>query len=267
MENPSSVRAKKSLGQHFLNHESIAKNIVDAGSVTEGDVVLEIGPGMGMLTKILLGRGATVIAVEKDTESIEYLHTYFAEAISSKKLHVVAKDVREVEPENLGIEGSYKVIANIPYYITGELFRQTLGYKNQPESVVFLVQKEVAERIAREKKESLLSLSIKVFGDPTYVQTVKAGSFTPPPKVDSAIISITNISRDRLNGVSEEVFFEILHTAFGEKRKQVGSTLKKLVGEEGVSKLAIDPSRRPETISYKEWVDIAQTLTPFMHTT
>lgn len=270
MENQSSVSAKKHLGQHFLKHESIARDIVAAGNVVSGDVVLEIGPGMGMLTRALLDVGAHVIAVEKDEESITYLHEHFFEAISAGTLRIEAQDVRRVTPESLGITGKYKVIANIPYYITGELFRQMLAYERQPETVVFLVQKEVAERIARSTKESLLSLSIKLFGDPRYVKTVKAGSFSPPPKVDSAILAIYNISRERLNGVSEEVLFKVLHGTFGEKRKQIGGTLKKMFPGVDLNavfaELSLAPSTRPEDISYETWVRLSKKLGVFMHT-
>lgn len=215
---------KKSLGQHFLNSDYVPKQMCDAGSVAAGDVVLEIGPGTGILTHEILGRGAQVIAVEADERAIASLSETFPEEIAGGQLVVHHMDARQLDFETLGLrDHQFKIIANIPYYISGLLFRQCLESGVQPTDLVFLVQKEVAERIARNKKESILSMSVKIFGEPTYICTVKRGHFTPPPAVDSAVVSIGNINRDHFseNNIEMKDFFELLHLAFGQKRKQL----------------------------------------------
>ena len=218
---------KKSLGQNFLNNQHVPLHMVQAGDVKEGDIVLEIGPGTGALTKVLLSHGAKVLAIEADPRAIEVLQNTFETEIMAQKLTIIHDDVREIDFEALGLRPrAYKVIANIPYYLSGMLFRTFLETDTQPNTLVFLVQREVAQRIARDKKESLLSLSVKVFGDPKYVKTVGKGNFTPQPKVDSAIVSISNISKDRLKGIPQAFFFEVLHEAFKSKRKQLICNLK-----------------------------------------
>lgn len=202
---------KKSLGQHFLNNARVPELMADAGNVKGGDIVLEIGPGTGALTRELLKRGASVIAFEADIRAVESLKETFSAEIMAQNtrpdlvqrgLTVVHGDVREIDLKALGLRPSaFKIVANIPYYLSGMLFRLFLESDIQPTDLVFLVQREVAERIARDKKESLLSLSIKVFGEPKYVKTIGKGNFTPPPKIDSAIIAITNISKKRLDAM------------------------------------------------------------------
>lgn len=247
------VRAKKHLGQHFLTAPSVASDMVAAGEVTEKDTVIEIGPGTGMLTKELLATGAHVIAIEKDKECIPKLQESFQKYIENCQFELIFGDIREFKVPNT----PYKLIANIPYYITGEIIRTFLEKDQKPQNMVLLVQKEVAERIARSEKESLLSLSVKAFGTPKYVKTVKAGSFHPKPKVDSAILSISNISGSFFDIITEEDFFTVLHQAFSQKRKQVGGTLKNMIP---IEKLSIDPKTRPEDISLFEWKEIVRLM-------
>jgi 16S rRNA (adenine1518-N6/adenine1519-N6)-dimethyltransferase len=186
---------KKSLGQHFLKTASYVRAIADAGDVAKGDVVLEIGPGEGVLTKELLARGARVIAVEKDHRLIPILEVTFAQEIKGKRLTLIEDDALRFDISNHALKNkSYKLVANIPYYITGALFKKFLSSENQPSTLVFLVQKEVGERIAKSKKESILSLSVKAYGHVKYVKTVPRGAFSPPPEVDSAILSVSEIS-------------------------------------------------------------------------
>lgn len=247
------IHAKKSLGQHFLTSVDIARSVVDAGKVTEDDTVLEIGPGKGMLTKELLATGAHVIVIEKDTECIPFLHKEFNTYIKEGQLEVIEGDVRQYEPPKT----PYKLVANIPYYITGEIIRTFLEREHKPTTISLLVQKEVADRIARSQKESLLSLSVKAFGTPKYIKTVKAGSFFPKPAVDSAILAIYGISGEFFEDIDEQVFFEVLHKAFGEKRKQVGKTLGEIIPKEN---LPIEPAMRPEDISLSEWKEIVSLI-------
>jgi len=224
-----SIKAKKSLGQHFLTNPKIPEIMAETVDVSDNDVVLEIGPGTGILTKELLKRGARVIAVEADIRAVEVLLKMFKDEIAGGNLTLKHADIREINLSDLGLkEHKYKLIANIPYYISGMLFRMFLSSNFQPSSLVFLVQKEVAERIVRSKKESLLSLGIKAYGNPKYIKTVKKGNFKPSPKVDSAVIEISNISHERFKKVPEDFFFEVLRVGFSAKRKQLLGNLSKL---------------------------------------
>ena len=219
---------KKSLGQNFLNNPRISEYVADAGEVTGDDLIIEIGPGTGALTKELLGRGASVVAVEADSRAVKILQETFKEEISSTKLTLLHADIKKFDLTSLNLNPlSFKVVANIPYYLSSYLLRLFLDTDVQPSDLVFLVQKEVAERIARDEKESLLSLSVKIFGTPQYIKTVKRGNFTPQPKVDSAILKITNIGQERLEGINSEFFFSIIHEGFKSKRKQLLGNLAK----------------------------------------
>ena len=260
---------KKSLGQHFLNNSRVPELMAEAGSVGKGDVVLEIGPGTGALTRELLKRGATVIAIEADIRAIETLKEGFSTEIMAKKLTILHGDVREIDLKTLGLRPrAFKIVANIPYYLSGFLFRTFLEHKIQPSDLVFLVQREVAERIARDKKESLLSLSVKVFGNPKYVKTIGKGNFTPPPKIDSAIIAISNISKDHLAEVSQEFFFKILHEGFKSKRKQLLGNLSDTYDRETLthifSTLGLSLAVRGEDVSLDMWLRLCNAL--ILHT-
>lgn len=225
-----SFQHKKSLGQHFLNSDYVPKRMCDAGAVGANDVVLEIGPGTGVLTREILRRGAQVVAVEADQRAIESLQETFTAEIANRQLTIFHDDARKLNMSKYSLQDqAFKVVANIPYYISGLLFRQCLESTIQPTDLVFLVQKEVAQRIARDQKESILSMSVKVFGDPTYICTVTRGHFTPPPAVDSAVIAIHNINQTTLieNNLSTEQFFALLQLAFGQKRKQLVSNWSK----------------------------------------
>jgi 16S rRNA (adenine1518-N6/adenine1519-N6)-dimethyltransferase len=169
-----------------------------------------------------------VIAIEADPRAIAALEGAFVAEIASKQLIIHHHDARTLNPGEFGVlDHQYKVVANIPYYISGSLFRSFLDTDCQPTDLVFLVQKEVALRIARDPKESLLSLSVKVFGNPKYICTVKRGHFNPPPKVDSAIVAVSNINRDAFANAPREQLFKLLHLGFGQKRKQLLGNLSK----------------------------------------
>ncbi len=260
---------KKSLGQHFLNNPKVPKMMAEAINVEEGDIVVEVGPGTGVLTQELLNKGATVVAIEADGRAIEELSLTFKGEIAAGKLVLLHADMRTFELSSLSAHvqpHKYKVVSNIPYYLSGMLFRTFLETPFQPSDLVFLVQKEVGERIVRDPKESLLSISIKVFGDPSYVKTVKRGNFNPPPLVDSAIIAIKNISEERLQGVSADLFFTILHAGFASKRKQLLGNLTKLTPRANIipifSTLGIKEDIRGEDLPVATWVSLVQKLSP-----
>ncbi|MEK7613320.1 MAG: 16S rRNA (adenine(1518)-N(6)/adenine(1519)-N(6))-dimethyltransferase RsmA [Patescibacteria group bacterium] len=259
------------LGQHLLTSHAIAAAVVEAARVTANDTVLEVGPGKGMLTKEILKTGARVLAIEKDSEMVRVLQETFAKEITSKQLVLIEDDIRTfLTTNNYPLTTSYKVAANIPYYITGEIIRLLLTAPRQPSDIALLVQKEVAERIAKSKKESLLSLSVKAYGTPQYVRTVKAGSFNPPPSVDSAILAIHDISREHFKEVSEKTFFELLHLGFGQKRKTLLGNIKKwlvasggsLAGnktlEEIFEEAGIEKKVRAEDVSLHQWLSLTK---------
>ncbi|MEK7113685.1 MAG: 16S rRNA (adenine(1518)-N(6)/adenine(1519)-N(6))-dimethyltransferase RsmA, partial [Patescibacteria group bacterium] len=186
-------RAKKSLGQNFLKSISALNKIVAAGELFPRDMVLEIGPGKGALTEKLLEKAGQVIAIEKDKVLFEFLSEKFKEEIKNKKLILREDDILEFDASQFK---KFKIIANIPYNITGAILKKFLTAENQPEMMVLMVQNEVAKRIvARDGRESLLSISVKAYGEPKIIEKVPARYFSPAPKVDSAVIAIKNISR------------------------------------------------------------------------
>lgn len=266
------MKAKKSLGQHFLKSESALKKIRDAANVVGSDIVLEIGPGLGALTAELLFSAGKVVAIEKDRDLIPHLEEKFAGEIKRGKLEILEEDVLDFDPNVMGFykDFRYKVVANIPYYITGAILEKFLSAKTQPTSMTLLIQKEVAERIvAKDKngasggKESILSLSVKVFGKPKIIAKVPAGAFTPSPKVDSAILHIEKISRDfftnKKDGCNESLFFILIKKGFSAKRKQLVSVLSefwnvdKETARETLRTLDISPQVRPEDVPLQKW--------------
>jgi 16S rRNA (adenine1518-N6/adenine1519-N6)-dimethyltransferase len=259
------MKAKKSLGQHFLTSQKALRQMVAAGDVQEGDTVLEIGPGKGALTRYLLETGADVVAIETDADMIDILKKEFGKEIRLGRLALVHGDIRNAE-KILKMLKKYKLVANIPYYITGEIIRDFLSRKNQPQSMTLLVQREVATRIARDPKESILSIAVKVYGDPRYVDTVPAGAFSPPPKVDSAIITIHNISKKRLGDTNEEHFFNVLKTGFAARRKMLRGNLAKKwpskAVESALTEAEIPPDARGEDVHLEKWAVLAQILNP-----
>jgi len=248
------MRAKKSLGQHFLMHARIAERIVKVAELAPDATVLEIGPGTGMLTRELLPRVKEVVALEADGELFEKLQAEFAEEIAGKKLKLIHGDIRTFNVSLLP-EG-YALVANIPYYLTGEIFRKFLEAENQPSAMTLLVQKEVADRIvARDGKESILSLSVKAYGTPKYEFTVKRGAFRPAPKVDSAVLAIRDISRKNFaTKKEEERFFALLHAGFAHKRKFV----RKNLAEAGLSADNIPEKARAEDVPLVAWLVLAR---------
>ncbi|MBI2065739.1 MAG: ribosomal RNA small subunit methyltransferase A, partial [Candidatus Zambryskibacteria bacterium] len=261
-------------GQHFLKSERALRTIVETGHVGARDTVVEIGPGTGALTKKLLETGAEVIAVEKDYKLFEFLKDTYKKEAGSGRFKLIHGDILEFDLSKL-VANSYKLIANIPYNITGSVFKKFLGAKNQPELMVLLVQKEVADRIVGnmplggstskwKEKESILSISVKAYGVPSYVETVKAGSFAPMPKVDSAIIAIENISKDFFKEINESQFFKLLRAGFKSKRKKLSSNLSELFSKEKIKdvfeELNLDENVRAEDLNIENWQKLAQSL-------
>ena len=257
---------KKSLGQNFLTSDVVPKWLTEAGEVTKNDTVLEIGPGTGALTKVLLQTGATVVALEADGRAVVILEELFAEQITSKQLTLIHTDARTLSVGDLGLtHHHFKVVANIPYYLSGFLLRTFLENTIQPSLLVFLMQKEVVERIARAPKSSILSLSVQAFGVPKYVKTVTRGHFNPKPNVDSAILRVSDITTSNfVSKMEQDLYFELLHLGFGQKRKQLLSNFAHRYNrsdlEQLFTRLRIKLDARAETLSLTTWLTLTENL-------
>ena len=315
-------KAKKSLGQNFLKSEPALKKIIEEGEITPDDIILEIGPGKGALTKKLLECAGSVIAIEKDRELFLLLQKKFSEEIKNKKLVLLNEDILEFKPASIILnfysgprfssqdspseiearpdhsqklklqkQNSYKIIANIPYNITGAILKKFLTETNQPSMMVLMVQHEVAKRIvAHDNKESILSISVKAYGIPKIAMKVPARYFSPAPKVDSAIISIKNISRKNFlplldkerTGVRflnspktpsappltrgenlEKKFWELIHAGFLHKRKKLSNNLKKILNPLGKTSWVTGKdykNMRAEDLTLDDWLLLTKNL-------
>jgi len=251
------VRAKKALGQHFLTDQGIARGIVDALTPSEVRDVLEIGPGMGVLSQYLLKReDIDLKLVEVDGESVVYLREHFP-GIVGKLLQAdyLKLDMRKVFP------GSYKVIGNFPYNISSQIFFKILDDKDLVPEVVCMIQKEVAERIAEPpgtKTYGILSVLLQAWYDIEYVMSVGSGAFCPPPKVQSAVIRLKRNSRTGLD-CDERLFRQVVKTAFNQRRKTLRNALKPLL-KEGTD--TTDPifDLRAEKLSVDDFVRLTRLL-------
>lgn len=259
------MRAKKSLGQNFLNSKTIAHDIVHAAKLAKDETVLEIGPGKGFLTTELLASGAHVIAVEKDERMIPVLREKFSLEAQSGQFILITGDIVELlEKQRLKLPVKYKLVANIPYYITGYILRAFLEAPHKPTLMVLMLQKEVAARIvARDKKESVLSVSVKAYGTPHLVKKVPARYFTPAPKVDSAILLIEDISNKNFSSsIEEKRFFEVVKIGFAHKRKVLVRNLRPLLGNDTLEILKsahIKENARAEDVSLEQWIIVSNT--------
>ena len=249
---------KKSLGQNFLKSKGVVADIISAAKIKRGDFVLEVGPGQGFLTEDLIEASGNVLSIEKDHRLIEILENKFREYIEKNEVNIGEDDILDFDINQ--IRGEYKLVANIPYYITGQIIKKFLTASKKPISMTLMVQKEVAERIvARDGKESVLSLSVRLFGEPKYVGTVKKEKFSPSPKVDSAVLHIQNIEQRYFQRKEQEaLFFEIVKKAFNQKRKKIGNTLKQY--EISLNRAEIDKNKRPENLNIEEWVSLIKEI-------
>lgn len=258
------MKPKKSLGQNFLTSIPARIAIITAGELVSTDMVLEIGPGKGFLTKGLLESGAHVVALEKDRDLLPILNETFQKEVEDKQLTIIEGDALTFEPRDYKLQTTnYKLIANIPYYITGAILSRYLSHTRQPITMVVLVQKEVAERVcARDGKESLLSLSVKCYGEPKLVYKVSKGSFNPIPSVDSAVLQIKNISRDNFkNQYHEALFFKLIHLGFAHKRKFALSNIKAGIKEIDMPSLfkevGLSEKVRAEDVTLSLWLSLS----------
>jgi 16S rRNA (adenine1518-N6/adenine1519-N6)-dimethyltransferase len=260
---------KKSLGQNFLFDPVTLDRIVAAGEVTATDVVLEIGPGAGSLTRCLAESAKEVIAVELDDRLIPILQYTLADHPNATIIHGDILNVKtsevfktsEVSTHDVSTSGVYKVIANIPYYLTSAIIRHLLESKTKPSLIVLTIQREVAERLCAKPPEmSVLAVSVQVYGEPRIVGVIPASAFYPKPDVDSAIVRIDLFSDSPFaDSDATDQFFSIVKAGFSQKRKKLknalasGLKMKMEEVEEMLNKAGIDSNRRAETLSVEEW--------------
>lgn len=271
------LRPKKSLGQNFLADERALARIADAAELTPQDTVLEIGPGLGTLTRHLAERAGRVVAVELDASLIPILHQTLAPYPNVEIIHRNAlefqisdaclspTDPRLVEQRR---PFSYKVVANIPYNITSQVVRHVLETEARPALVVLTIQREVAQRIVAEPGHlSLLAISVQLYGRPSIVGHIEAGAFYPPPQVDSAIVRIEPYARPSVDVPDTAHFFAVVKAGFAQRRKQLHNALAaglaRPPGEvaDALERARVDGRRRAETLSLDEWARLAKELT------
>ncbi|MDB5185579.1 MAG: putative Ribosomal small subunit methyltransferase [Candidatus Saccharibacteria bacterium] len=258
----NSPYAKKSLGQHWLHDSAALSAMASAADVKEGDTVLEIGPGTGTLTTVLLQRGARVIAVELDQDRIPELRRDFKDAaFEVHEESILEFDLTQLPPD-------YKLVANIPYYLTSHLIRILSESKNRPTVATLLVQKEVAERVsATPGSMSLLSVSAQYYWEVSMDMVVPARLFTPPPKVDSQVLVMKR--RDTpLFDVDEKLFFQIVKAGYSNRRKKVSNSLAgglritKPAATELLVTAGLSPDVRAQELSLEDWHQLYQAYYP-----
>ena len=271
------LQARKSLGQHFLIDEEILGLMTSTAELTVADVVMEIGPGLGVLTRELAERSGWVVAVELDSKLAAILQQSLA---SFNNVTVVNEDILQIDPAALLRERkaglppvtsspfSYKVVANLPYYITSLVLRHFLEASLKPQIMLVMLQKEVAEVItAKPGRMSTLSIAVQFYGEPTIIDYVPARCFYPAPEVDSAILKIELYPQPPVAVTDSEGFFRVVRAGFSARRKQIGNSLAQglelpkaeclsLLGETNIA-----PQRRAETLTLDDWVKLWQVFT------
>jgi 16S rRNA (adenine1518-N6/adenine1519-N6)-dimethyltransferase len=251
------LRPSKGLGQIFLQDNRLLQEIVAAANIAPADDILEIGPGLGNLTRYLALAAHSVTAVELDKNLFPALETVVA---PYKNVHLVQGDILRLNPANLMKSPDYLVVANIPYYITSAVLRHLLESGGHPRRLVLTIQEEVAERIcAKPGKMSILSLSVQVYGTPNIVTYIPAEAFFPAPKVDSAVLHMEILPEPFIPSPLLDTFFTLIKAGFSQKRKTLRNSLSGGLGiasaevEKNLAAAGIDPMRRAETLSLEEW--------------
>jgi len=261
------LRAHKGLGQNFLQDPLALEEIVSAAEIQPTDTVLEIGPGLGSLTRYLAVSAKEVIAVELDPNLLPLLKAILA---PYPNVRLIQGDILKLSPKDLITEMAYLVVANIPYYITSAVIRHLLEAEVKPRRIVLTVQKEVAERIcAKPGDMSLLALSVQVYGEPRIATRIPASAFFPAPKVDSAVLCVDIYPSPLIKPELLDTFFKLIKAGFSQKRKTLRNSLSsglhisRTDAEDLLTRAGIDPQRRAETLNLSEWsqlVSIRQSM-------
>lgn len=258
---------RKSLGQHFLNDKRILTRIADALEVTGDDVVVEIGPGRGSLTDVLAERAATLVAIEYDRALARLLRDRYA---ANDRVTIVERDVLEVDMAELVGEHPYVVAGNVPYYITTPIIFQGLT-RPRPRRAVYLVQREVAERIVAApgaREYGALSANVQALATAELLFRVPAGAFRPPPKVESAVIRLIPRSHPAVGEEEEEAFRALVQGAFGFRRKQMRRVIRELWGidadtaDQVLAAAGVEATARPETLAPEDFARLLRVRRP-----
>lgn len=257
---------KKSLGQHWLKDEQALESICDTAELYPNDVVLEIGPGQGALTKYLVERAKQVIAIELDNNLANSLKN----KITAENLTVINQDILKFDFSQL--PNGYKIVANIPYYLTSHLFRVLSETSNPPASAVILVQKEVAERIcAGPGQMSILSVSVQLYFETSLGLVIPAESFEPPPKIDSQLVVLKWRTQPLFKNVNEKEFFKVVKAGFSARRKKLRSSLSgglamnKTATDQFLSEADVNGELRAQNLSLKDWYKLYTTYAKLEH--
>ncbi len=274
------LRPRKGLGQNFLTDRTVPPRIADAADIEPGDCVVEVGPGLGVLTEEIAGRlnpdkGGKLVAVELDSNLLPLLRERFADR---PYVDFVQGNVLDLSPGELSNGRPYKLVANLPYYITSAVLRHFLeadakrrGVVSVPALLVVMVQREVAERmVATPPDMNLLAVAVQFYGKPKIMFRVPPGAFHPVPKVDSAVVRVDvyRLGETPVWSTDEQGFFRVARAGFSQKRKQIANTLStdlhlpKAEVITRLNKVDIDSTRRAETLSLAEWAKIATDLRP-----
>lgn len=264
------LKVLKSLGQNFLIDEKALEDIIAASQLNPGDTAVEVGPGMGVLTFALSKRCKKVIAIEKDKRMSSFLRKEILKTFGeNSNIEVISGDILKLNLPKLFQErgiGKYKVVANIPYYITSPITKLFLETEIQPEMIVVLMQKEVAERICAEKGDmSILALSVLLYGKPELVRIVGKDSFYPVPKVDSAILRISDISR-KYSSEEYASIFKVIKIGFSAKRKRLSNNLAagleigKDKAEDLLLQIGVDKNARAQDLEVEDWIRLKDAI-------
>lgn len=258
------IRPARSMGQNFLVEPSVVRRIADAASVGDGDLVIEVGPGMGILTRELLAGGAFVVAVELDRELKRFLEHDLG---PHERLTLVERDARYVEIGDQVGDRPYIVVANLPYSVATVIIRHFLESQSPPQALHVMVQREVAERMtATPPHMSLLALACQLYTDPKIAFMVPPDVFLPPPKVESAVVSMHVLPERPLTQTQRDRLFRLATMAFQRKRKTIANGLSQGMDmpkgelESVLSDSLIDPMRRPETLTVEEWISLTMSM-------
>jgi len=258
------LRAHKGLGQNFLQDPLALEEIVSAAEIQPTDTVLEIGPGLGSLTRYLAVAVKQVVAVELDSKLLPALQAVLT---PYPNVRLIQGDILKLSPKDLIAEKDYLVVANIPYYITSAVIRHLLENDPKPRRIVLTVQKEVAERIcAKPGDMSLLALSVQVYGRPRIAARIPASAFFPAPKVDSAVLSVDIYPAPLIKPELLNIFFKLIKAGFSQKRKTLRNSLSSGLhisptnAADLLMSVDIDPQRRAEALSIEEWQTLSETI-------
>lgn len=265
------LHPQKRLGQNFLTDARILESLAEEAEITRDDTVLEIGPGLGHLTRVLAARAGRVVAIELDIRlaqklSDELAGTATVEIIQGDFLDRAASDWLNQSKQGAGeIPAPFKVVANVPYYITSAILRHLLEAEIKPTVIVLTVQKEVAQRIvAKPPRMNMLAVSAQWFSNPRVVRTIAAGAFYPKPKVDSSVVRLDVYASPRFDIPDTKNFFDIVRAGFGERRKQLKNSLahnlklESQVVTAALERAEIAPTRRAETLQLEEWANLCR---------